>query len=54
MLKMAMLKEKIKIDMMTPSLDEDWKLWQLVWRESTQAVQLLFSLDLKFIGMPYY
>ena len=46
-LKMAMLKKKIKIDMMTPSLDEDWKLWQLVWRESTQAVQLLFSFDLE-------
>ena len=47
MLKKAMLKEKIKFNMLTPSLDEDWKLWHLVWRKSTQATQLCFSFDLE-------
>jgi hypothetical protein len=48
------VKEKIKIDIMTPSLDEDWKLWQLVWRESTQVVRPPFSFDLELLGMSYY
>ena len=47
MLKTAMLKEKIKDDMLTPSFDEDWKLWHIVWRKSTQAVQIPFLFDLE-------
>ena len=54
MLKMAILKDKIKIDMLTPSLDDDWKLWHVVQRKSTQATQLQFSFDLELIGMLYY
>ena len=53
-IRMAMLKKKIKIDMMTPSLIEDWKLWHVVQRKSTQATQLQFSFDLELIGMLYY
>ena len=47
MLKMSMLKKKIKVNMMTSSLDEDWKQWHLAWRKSTQAFQTLFSFDLE-------
>jgi hypothetical protein len=54
MLKMDVLKEKIKVDMLTPSLDDDWELWHLVWRKSTQAIQTLLLFDLDLIGMLYY
>ena len=33
MLRMAMLKKKIKIDMLTLSLDEDWELWDLTLKK---------------------
>ena len=54
MLKMTMLKKKIKVDMLTPSLDEygSYGIW--FWRKSTQVVQTRFSFDLELIGMPYY
>ena len=50
MLKMAMLKDKIKINMLMKIEGYDI----LVQGNSTQALQTLFSFDLELIGMSYY
>ena len=38
MLNMALLKEKIKVDMVTPSLNEAWELWHLCLKEINSSI----------------
>ena len=46
--------KKIKVDMLAPLLDEDWKGRHQFKRNQLKWYKFMFPLILSLIGMPYY
>ena len=46
--------KKIKVDMLAPLLDEDWKRWHQFKRDQLKRYKFVFHWILSLIGMPYY
>ena len=46
--------KRIKVDMLAPLLDEDWKRGHQFKRDQLKQYKFIFSLILSLIGMPYY
>ena len=46
--------KKIKVDMLAPLLDDDWKRRHQFKRDQLKRYKFVFPLILSLIGMPYY
>ena len=46
--------EKININMLAPSLDEDWNTWLRLKEINSKGLNSIILFKFELIGMPYY